>query len=152
MIIRTARIPIIKLVTGPASGDVVADVSLGDDSGPAAARYVTQQIAAYPPLAPLVLVLKARPGSARRAAAGAFGLRAARGRALAGGSGARRAGRLRLRCRPRRRAGRAAAEGEFAPYTGAGKPVETCAAAGPAAPSLSSSPCSPFLRRPPTKP
>jgi len=36
----------------------VADVSLGDESGPAAARYVTQQIAAYPPLAPLVLVLK----------------------------------------------------------------------------------------------
>lgn len=60
VIIRTARIPIIKLQTGPASGSVVADVSLGDEGGPAAARYVTQQIAAYPPLAPLVLVLKVR--------------------------------------------------------------------------------------------
>ena len=58
VIIRTARIPIIKLSTGPASGSVVADVSLGDESGPAAARYVTQQIAGFPPLAPLVLVLK----------------------------------------------------------------------------------------------
>ncbi|KIY94997.1 poly(a) polymerase [Monoraphidium neglectum] len=58
VIIRTARIPIIKLQTGYQSGSVVADVSLGDESGPAAARYVTQQIAAYPPLAPLVLVLK----------------------------------------------------------------------------------------------
>ncbi len=58
VIIRTARIPIIKLETGPAAGGVVADVSLGDDSGPAAAKYVTQQIAAYPPLGPLVLVLK----------------------------------------------------------------------------------------------
>ena len=36
----------------------MADVSLGDDSGPAAANWVTKQIAAYPPLAPLVLVLK----------------------------------------------------------------------------------------------
>jgi hypothetical protein len=59
VIIRTARIPIIKLQTGPAAGGVVADVSVGDGSGPAAARYVAQQIAAYPPLAPLVLVLKA---------------------------------------------------------------------------------------------
>ncbi|KAI8469643.1 MAG: hypothetical protein J3K34DRAFT_522009 [Monoraphidium minutum] len=58
VIIRTARIPIIKLQTGPQHGSVVADISLGDESGPAAARYVTQQIAAYPPLAPLVLVLK----------------------------------------------------------------------------------------------
>ncbi|GBF99928.1 poly(a) polymerase [Raphidocelis subcapitata] len=58
VIIRTARIPIIKLQTGPAAGSVVADVSVGDGSGPAAARYVAQQIAAFPPLAPLVLVLK----------------------------------------------------------------------------------------------
>jgi DNA polymerase sigma len=69
VIIRTARIPIIKLQTGPASGSVVADVSLGDESGPAAARYVTQQIAAYPPLAPLVLVLKVHFGGKRVAGA-----------------------------------------------------------------------------------
>lgn len=55
MVIRTARIPIIKLQTASA---VTADVSLGDESGPRAARYVAQQIAAYPPLAPLTLVLK----------------------------------------------------------------------------------------------
>ena len=58
VVIRTARIPIVKLQAGPAAGSVVADVSLGDDSGPAAARYVSRQIAAYPPLAPLCLVLK----------------------------------------------------------------------------------------------
>lgn len=64
-IIRGARIPIIKLQAGPSAGGVVADVSLGDESGPAAARWVTQQIAAYPPLAPLVLVLKVRWGLAK---------------------------------------------------------------------------------------
>ena len=67
IIIRTARIPIIKLQTGPAYGSIVADVSLGDNSGPAAARYVTQQIAAYPPLAPLVLVLKVRARAKKEA-------------------------------------------------------------------------------------
>eukprot|EP00878_Enallax_costatus_P008207 GHUV01008580.1.p1 GENE.GHUV01008580.1~~GHUV01008580.1.p1 ORF type:complete len:544 (+),score=136.06 GHUV01008580.1:826-2457(+) len=55
IIIRTARIPIIKLET---NSNVVADISLGDSSGPKAANYVAQQVGAYPPLAPLVLVLK----------------------------------------------------------------------------------------------
>jgi hypothetical protein len=41
IIIRTARIPIIKLET---STRVVADISLGDGSGPKAARYIAQQV------------------------------------------------------------------------------------------------------------
>eukprot|EP00879_Flechtneria_rotunda_P006431 GHRR01006759.1.p1 GENE.GHRR01006759.1~~GHRR01006759.1.p1 ORF type:complete len:331 (+),score=91.01 GHRR01006759.1:418-1410(+) len=53
--IRTARIPIIKLET---SSRVIADISLGDTSGPKAANYVAQQVQAYPSLGPLVLVLK----------------------------------------------------------------------------------------------
>ena len=66
IIIRTARIPIIKLQTGPVGPceGIVADISLGDESGPAAAHYVTQQIAAFPPLAPLTLVLKVGRGAA----------------------------------------------------------------------------------------
>lgn len=55
IIIRTARIPIIKLET---TTRVTADISLGDGSGPKAARYVAQQVAQYPPLAPLTLVIK----------------------------------------------------------------------------------------------
>ncbi|WIA23026.1 hypothetical protein OEZ86_009941 [Tetradesmus obliquus] len=54
-IIRTARIPLIKLET---NSRVVADISLGDTSGPRAANYIAQQIGLYPSLAPLVLVLK----------------------------------------------------------------------------------------------
>ncbi|KXZ42112.1 hypothetical protein GPECTOR_202g374 [Gonium pectorale] len=38
---------------------VCVDVSMSDDSGPRAARYMVQQCRAYPPLKPLVLVLKA---------------------------------------------------------------------------------------------
>lgn len=34
------------------------DISLGDGSGPRAANFVRQQMAAYAPLAPLVLTLK----------------------------------------------------------------------------------------------
>lgn len=41
IIIRTARIPIIKLET---TTNVVADISLGDSSGPKAANYVAQQV------------------------------------------------------------------------------------------------------------
>lgn len=41
IIIRTARIPIIKLET---NSNVVADISLGDSSGPKAANYVAQQV------------------------------------------------------------------------------------------------------------
>jgi hypothetical protein len=41
IIIRTARIPIIKLET---TTRVTADISLGDGSGPKAARYVAQQV------------------------------------------------------------------------------------------------------------
>lgn len=41
IIIRTARIPIIKLET---STRVVADISLGDGSGPKAAKYIAQQV------------------------------------------------------------------------------------------------------------
>jgi hypothetical protein len=41
IIIRTARIPIIKLET---SSRVVADISLGDGSGPRAANYISQQV------------------------------------------------------------------------------------------------------------
>jgi DNA polymerase sigma len=39
--IRTARIPLIKLET---NSRVVADISLGDASGPRAANYVAQQV------------------------------------------------------------------------------------------------------------
>jgi non-canonical poly(A) RNA polymerase PAPD5/7 len=53
--IKSARIPIIKLTTG---NSVTVDISLGDGSGPRAASYISQQVEAYPPLAPLVLVLK----------------------------------------------------------------------------------------------
>jgi DNA polymerase sigma len=88
IIIRTARMPIIKLTT---SDNVTVDISIGDDSGPRAARYCAQQlqvraltsrllrslaarracavgcrcpaplppcVQAYRPLRPLVLVLK----------------------------------------------------------------------------------------------
>lgn len=41
IIIRTARIPIIKMET---STRVVADISLGDVSGPKAANYIAQQV------------------------------------------------------------------------------------------------------------
>jgi non-canonical poly(A) RNA polymerase PAPD5/7 len=41
IIIRTARIPIIKLET---TTRVTADISLGDLSGPRAANYVAQQV------------------------------------------------------------------------------------------------------------
>lgn len=54
-VIRSARIPIIKLTT---KSKVVVDISLGDKSGPRAANYVIEQIRGYPPLKPLVLVLK----------------------------------------------------------------------------------------------
>jgi DNA polymerase sigma len=40
-IIRTARIPLIKLET---NSRVVADISLGDTSGPRAANYIAQQV------------------------------------------------------------------------------------------------------------
>jgi non-canonical poly(A) RNA polymerase PAPD5/7 len=39
--IRTARIPLIKMET---NSRVVADISLGDGSGPRAANYVAQQV------------------------------------------------------------------------------------------------------------
>jgi non-canonical poly(A) RNA polymerase PAPD5/7 len=39
--IRTARIPLIKLET---NSKVVADISLGDASGPRAANYIAQQV------------------------------------------------------------------------------------------------------------
>lgn len=41
IIIRTARIPIIKLET---TTRVTADISLGDSSGPRAANYIAQQV------------------------------------------------------------------------------------------------------------
>lgn len=41
IIIRTARIPIIKLET---TSRVVADISLGDNSGPQAANYIAQRV------------------------------------------------------------------------------------------------------------
>lgn len=41
IIIRTARIPIIKVET---NSNVVADISLGDSGGPKAANYVAQQV------------------------------------------------------------------------------------------------------------
>eukprot|EP00198_Chlamydomonas_reinhardtii_P004174 XP_001693510.1 poly(a) polymerase [Chlamydomonas reinhardtii] len=55
-LIPRARIPILKLWT---KARVTVDVSMSDDSGPRAARYMAQQCRAYPPLKPLVLVLKA---------------------------------------------------------------------------------------------
>ncbi|KAG2500643.1 hypothetical protein HYH03_001410 [Edaphochlamys debaryana] len=55
-LIPRARIPILKLWT---RGRICVDVSVSDDSGPRAARYMAQQCRAYPPLKPLVLVLKA---------------------------------------------------------------------------------------------
>eukprot|EP00195_Chlamydomonas_chlamydogama_P017015 CAMPEP_0202894832 /NCGR_PEP_ID=MMETSP1392-20130828/4140_1 /ASSEMBLY_ACC=CAM_ASM_000868 /TAXON_ID=225041 /ORGANISM="Chlamydomonas chlamydogama, Strain SAG 11-48b" /LENGTH=516 /DNA_ID=CAMNT_0049579635 /DNA_START=427 /DNA_END=1974 /DNA_ORIENTATION=- len=55
-IISRARIPIIKLRT---RSNVAVDISISDDTGPRAARYMQQQCRAYPPLKPLTLVLKA---------------------------------------------------------------------------------------------
>lgn len=55
-VIRHARIPIIKL---RAANFVSVDVSVSDDSGPRAARYILQQSRQYPGLKPLVLVIKA---------------------------------------------------------------------------------------------
>jgi DNA polymerase sigma len=49
-------VPLAQLVT---RSRVAVDVSISDDSGPRAARYMAQQCRAYPPLKPLVLVLKA---------------------------------------------------------------------------------------------
>ncbi|GFR52957.1 hypothetical protein Agub_g15630, partial [Astrephomene gubernaculifera] len=53
--IRHARVPILKLAT---AGGVNVDVSIAGVSGPRAAEYLRQQVSAYPPLRPLVLVLK----------------------------------------------------------------------------------------------
>ncbi|GFR47440.1 hypothetical protein Agub_g9163 [Astrephomene gubernaculifera] len=55
-LIPRARIPILKLWT---RNHVCVDISVSDDSGPRAARYMVQQCRAFPPLKPLVLVLKA---------------------------------------------------------------------------------------------
>jgi non-canonical poly(A) RNA polymerase PAPD5/7 len=54
-IIKSAKIPIIKLRT---KQHVTVDISLGDDSGPRAANYIVQQQRLFPPLRPLVVVLK----------------------------------------------------------------------------------------------
>ncbi|GLI65792.1 hypothetical protein VaNZ11_009411 [Volvox africanus] len=54
-LIPRARIPILKLWT---KSRVCVDVSVSDDSGPRAARYMVQQCRAFPPVKPLVLVLK----------------------------------------------------------------------------------------------
>ncbi|EFJ50275.1 hypothetical protein VOLCADRAFT_104084 [Volvox carteri f. nagariensis] len=54
-LIPRARIPILKLWT---KSRVCVDVSVSDDSGPRAARYMVQQCRAFPPVKPLVLVVK----------------------------------------------------------------------------------------------
>ena len=41
------------------SNNVQVDISIGDDSGPRAARYLGQQARSFPPMRALVLVLKA---------------------------------------------------------------------------------------------
>ncbi|KAJ9507932.1 hypothetical protein QJQ45_021174 [Haematococcus lacustris] len=53
-IIPKARIPIIKVRVR----SVDVDISLSDDTGVKAAHYLAQQARAYPPMKPLVLVLK----------------------------------------------------------------------------------------------
>jgi len=55
-VIRSARVPIIRLTT--ADTLVTADVSVHDASGPRAARWVAEQCRARPALAPLAAVLK----------------------------------------------------------------------------------------------
>lgn len=54
-LVRHARIPIIKFLT---KTNVTVDISISDESGPRAARYMLQQTRVYPPLRPIVLVLK----------------------------------------------------------------------------------------------
>jgi len=53
-VIPKARIPIIKL----RARSVQVDISISDDSGPRAARFLAQQARALPPMRALVLVLK----------------------------------------------------------------------------------------------
>jgi non-canonical poly(A) RNA polymerase PAPD5/7 len=55
-VIRSARVPIIRLTTMDTL--VTADVSVHDASGPRAARWVAEQCRAFPALAPLTAVLK----------------------------------------------------------------------------------------------
>ena len=54
-IIGRARIPIIKLRT---RNNVSVDISISDSSGTQAAQYISVQSSKYPPMRPLVLVLK----------------------------------------------------------------------------------------------
>lgn len=65
-----ARIPILKIWT---RSRVCVDVSISDDSGPRAARYMAQQARQYAPLRPIVLVLKAYLKSQVGGAQGAQG-------------------------------------------------------------------------------
>eukprot|EP00798_Chlamydomonas_sp_ICE-L_P005147 gene5147-34957_t len=55
-VIARARLPIIKLRT---KSNVDVDVSISDDGGSRAAKFMVQQSQAYPSMRPLVLVLKA---------------------------------------------------------------------------------------------
>lgn len=51
-----ARMPILKIWT---RSRVCVDISISDDTGPRAARYMAQEARKFAPLRPLVLVLKA---------------------------------------------------------------------------------------------
>ncbi|MEW5307286.1 MAG: hypothetical protein WDW36_009693 [Sanguina aurantia] len=54
-LIPRARIPLLKLIT---KTSICIDVSISDDTGPRAARYMAQQSRAFPSMKALVLVLK----------------------------------------------------------------------------------------------
>ncbi|CAD7704658.1 unnamed protein product [Ostreobium quekettii] len=55
-LIQHAKIPLLKFTT---EDGVMVDLSINDDSGPKAARYILEKVRQYPPLRPLALVLKA---------------------------------------------------------------------------------------------
>ncbi|GFH18158.1 poly(A) polymerase, partial [Haematococcus lacustris] len=60
-LIPRARIPIIKM----RAHSVNVDISISNDTGVKVAEFLTQQVQAYPPLKPLVLVLKTYLASLR---------------------------------------------------------------------------------------
>lgn len=55
LVIRRARIPIVKLTT---SDDIDLDISIGNSSGPRAANFVKEKVEKLPALRPLVLAVK----------------------------------------------------------------------------------------------